>query len=277
MDINFEQQYRSIIIDDDVVSQQNNDNINLRPESFVPQIYLYIFRFIGKTPNQSIIIYILLNIILGKQNWDNKAILRAISSEIFKVWKPAVYNNIKMDYNLIDFTDEDDDAFLKSMMEGIPDFSPHLQTDNKENVLFEPPYNYTTLGEEMKNLSDKFDNIENSIAEKNEKMIKEKIQQSFKCVVCFESRPTSFFACCFCGRFLGCFICIKRLKSCPICRKTYQCTACETALPRSAFFLPGLEEYVTIPVTPNPSSINVPSGDESSSDDSLPPAPTSHA
>ena len=123
-------------------------------------------------------------------------------------------------------------------MNELPDFT-NLQSE-KENTLFEPPlcYTYTSLGEEMKSLSDKFDNIENKITAKHDKAIKEKIQQSFKCVVCFESRPTSFFACYCCGRFLDCFICIKRLKSCPICRKSYQCSACETSLPKECIFHP---------------------------------------
>jgi len=35
---------------------------------------------------------------LGKSNWENKAVTRAISAEKFKQWRPFVYEEVRSDY-----------------------------------------------------------------------------------------------------------------------------------------------------------------------------------
>lgn len=48
--------------------------------------------------------------ILGMEKWNNKAMIRALSSDAFKLFKPSAWNLIKSDYGFDDdlFGDEDD-------------------------------------------------------------------------------------------------------------------------------------------------------------------------
>jgi len=125
---------------------------------------------------------------------------------------------------------------------------------NNNDESFQPVFNL---------FFERFDKIETKLSEKNNEEIKNKIFQSFKCVVCFESRPNSFFACYFCGRFLGCFVCIKRLTNCPICRKSFKCSNCQHILPKNALFIPGMEDYSSAPTR----MANIISDDTESDDD----------
>ena len=93
------------------------------------------------------------------------------------------------------------------------------------------------------------------------------LKSIFRCVICFESRPDNFLACFHCGRYLGCYMCIVRLEKCPLCRKEFKCSKCSHQLPKNALFLPGIGEFLNLPVTVP----DVPSmGDGFDSDDTLP-------
>lgn len=78
--------------------------------------------------------------------------------------------------------------------------------------------------------------------------IKNHLQQvlanSFKCMICFESRPNSFYSCQFCGIYIGCFDCVTNISRCPICKKEFKCEVCESNLPKYALKIPGLVEYL---------------------------------
>ena len=55
---------------------------------------------------------------LGRINWDNKTVFRAILKDRFKEWRPTVFHEIKEDYFLFNiFGDEevDDDSCLPSL------------------------------------------------------------------------------------------------------------------------------------------------------------------
>ena len=67
--------------------------------------------------------------------------------------------------------------------------------------------------------------------------------------ICFESRPNSFYACPFCGRYLGCFSCLSKVDKCPMCRKKFSCLKCTGILPRNPLFIPDIEKLVDIPQT----------------------------
>jgi len=69
----------------------------------------------------------------------------------------------------------------------------------------------------------------------------------FRCIVCFEPKPNCFLACHFCGRYLGCYSCIIKIKRCPICRKDFKCEICSVFLPRKPLFIPLIEDQMGIP------------------------------
>ena len=63
---------------------------------------------------------------------------------------------------------------------------------------------------------------------------------SFRCLICLENKPSKFRVCYHCGRYLGCYECIIKIDKCPICRKSFSCTACGEALPKTPVIVPGL-------------------------------------
>ena len=71
----------------------------------------------------------------------------------------------------------------------------------------------------------------------------------FKCVICFQSRPNSLYACPFCGRYLGCFSCLSNVDKCPLCRKKFSCLKCKGILARNPLLIPDIENLVDIPQT----------------------------
>ena len=40
----------------------------------------------------------LLSLYIGKLNWDNKSVIRAINAEKFKKWRPFIYEEIRGNY-----------------------------------------------------------------------------------------------------------------------------------------------------------------------------------
>ena len=90
----------------------------------------------------------------------------------------------------------------------------------------------------------------------------------FKCIICFESRPNSFYAYPFCGRHLGCFSCLSKVDKCPMCRKNFSCLKCIGILPRNPLLIPDIEKLVDIP--PTKSNAFKPPFEPEDSDDTLP-------
>jgi len=94
------------------------------------------------------------------------------------------------------------------------------------------------------------------------------LASSFKCMICFESRPNSFYSCQFCGIYIGCFECVTNISRCPICKKEFKCQVCEGDLPKNAFKIPGLAEFLPrVPVTENAAQSG---NDDDNTDDDLP-------
>ena len=80
----------------------------------------------------------------------------------------------------------------------------------------------------------------------------EKINDYFKCVICFEKNFQSLSFCIHCvqcGRFIGRFECSIHVNRCPICRKNFKikCTGSDedVDLPRNAMMIPGLSAALT--------------------------------
>ena len=90
----------------------------------------------------------------------------------------------------------------------------------------------------------------------------------FKCVICFESRPNSFYACPFCGSYLGCFSCLSKVDKFPFYRKKFSCLKCTGILPRNPLFIPDIEKLVDIPPTRN--NTLKPTFESEDSNDTLP-------
>ena len=71
----------------------------------------------------------------------------------------------------------------------------------------------------------------------------------FRCVICFEPRPNSFYACLFCRHFHGSFWCLSKVDKCPLCRKRFSCLKCTGVLPRNPLFIQDIEKFFDIPPT----------------------------
>ena len=143
--------------------------------------------------------------ILGMDHWNNKSLVRVMAIESFKMFKPSAYNLIKADYG--DYSEDFDDEFLLSS-----DWCRnHLTKIDKPKMEVEAEKNYYT--------ETRFAEFELRIVNSVKACIESTLEKSstnttvafsglFKCVICFESRPNSFYACPFCGRYLGCFSCL---------------------------------------------------------------------
>ena len=179
-------------------------------------------------------------------HWNNKSLVRAMAIESFKMFKPSAYNLIKADYG--DCSGDFDDEFLL-----LSDWCPnHLTKIDKLKMEVEADKNYYT--------ENKFAEFELRIVNSVKACIESTLEKSstnttaafsglFKCVICFESRPNSFYACPFCGRYLGCFSCLSKVDKCPLCKKTFSCLKCTGILPRNPLFIPDIEKLVDIPQT----------------------------
>ena len=179
-------------------------------------------------------------------HWNKKSLVRAMATESFKMFKPSAYNLIKVDYG--DCSGDFDDEFLL-----LSDWCPnHLTKIDKLKMEVEADKNYYT--------ENKFAEFELRIVNSVKACIESTLEKSstnttaafsglFKCVICFESRPNSFYACPFCGRYLGCFSCLSKVDKCPLCKKTFSCLKCTGILPRNPLFIPDIEKLVDIPQT----------------------------
>ena len=95
-------------------------------------------------------------------------------------------------------------------------------------------------------VNNKVDSLKEEIQQSsNTKLIQ--IKSAFRCIVCYNSTPNCYMACFFCGRYLGCFNCICRLESCPVCRKKFQCTNCDKKLPFNPLFISSIEDMLDLP------------------------------
>ena len=205
-------------------------------------------------------------------HWNNKSLVRAMAIESFKMFKPSAYNLIKADYG--DCSGDFDDEFLL-----LSDWCPnHLTKIDKLKMEVEADKNYYT--------ENKFAEFELRIVNSVKACIESTLEKSstnttaafsglFKCVICFESRPNSFYACPFCGRYLGCFSCLSKVDKCPLCKKTFSCLKCTGILPRNPLFIPDIEKLVDIPQTRS-NALKPPSEDEDSAD-TLPAVGFNHA
>ena len=72
-------------------------------------------------------------------------------------------------------------------------------------------------------------------------------QSLFSCIVCYSTTPNCYSACVFCGRYLGCYYCICRLDSCPVCRKSFNCS-CSKKIPCNSMFILGIEDLLEVPI-----------------------------
>ncbi|XP_057317347.1 uncharacterized protein LOC130662481 [Hydractinia symbiolongicarpus] len=71
----------------------------------------------------------------GKDNWNNKATVRAIATSIYTTWRPSMWNLIKKDYSHVDsitnIDDDDDDDFLISAFPLISEVK-HVNEDTSQ-------------------------------------------------------------------------------------------------------------------------------------------------
>ena len=97
---------------------------------------------------------------------------------------------------------------------------------------------------DIKNLSNtKFEELKGELKNSNDDSKKVlEFQSLFRCIVCYSTTPNCYSACVFCGRYLGCYNCICRLDSCPVCRKSFKCS-CSRRLSCNPMFIPGIEIF----------------------------------
>ena len=235
--------------------------------------------------------------------WNNKASYRVMSADQFKTYKPSSWEMIKGDYgcsanpsefgNILSLFNTDDllntdstsCSNLLSPSNPVTNFK-HGITDTfvPTNGICRSPSKLSGLHNENDNSSLSNSNRKLSVSESEltrimfdtkeeikleirKRITNDNLKSIFRCVICFESRPDNFLACFHCGRYLGCYMCIVRLEKCPLCRKEFKCSKCSHQLPKNALFLPGIGEFLNLPVTVP----DVPSmGDGFDSDDTLP-------
>ena len=181
--------------------------------------------------------------ILGMDHWNNKSFVRTMAIESFKKLKPLAYKLIKSNYG--DYSGDFDDEFLLSS-----DWCPnHLTKIDKPKMEAEADKNYYT--------ETRFAEFELLVVNSVKACIEPTLEKGsantnvafsglFKCVICFESRPNSFYECPFCGRYLGCFSCLSKVDKCPLCRKKFICLKCTDIVPRNPLFIPDIEKNWSI-------------------------------
>ena len=111
---------------------------------------------------------------LGRINWDNKTVFRAILKDRFKEWRPRVFHEIKEDYlwfNIFGDEEVDDDSCL-------PSLNLHsLSTTETEDCVVSPaPVLNLPVDESIneilqlgKDISNKINDIK--VREKNERIL----------------------------------------------------------------------------------------------------------
>ena len=126
----------------------------------------------------------------------------------------TVFHKIKEDYLLLDiFGDEevDDDS-------GLPSLNLHSlsTTETRDCVVSPTPALNLPIDECINEILQLVRDTSNKI---NEIKVREKMKESLKCMVCFESKPNFVQFCKNCGRYLGCFSCVSNFQDCPQYRK----------------------------------------------------------
>ena len=205
-------------------------------------------------------------------HWNNKSLVRAMAIESFKMFKPSAYNLIKADYG--DCSGDFDDEFLL-----LSDWCPnHLTKIDKLKMEVEADKNYYT--------ENKFAEFELRIVNSVKACIESTLEKSstnsavafsglLRCVICFDSRPNSFYVCPFCGHYLGCLSCLSKVDKCPLCRKMFSCLKCIGILQLNPLFMPDIEKLVDIP--PTRSNALKPPSESEDSDNTLPAVGFNHA
>lgn len=222
------------------------------------------------------------SIYLGLVNWNNRIVYRAMDAKTYKRFKPVAYEFLRTNYdNGEEFNESDDEIefpSIDSLFKKID--QPPLSTKLSSSATASSSTNQITCV--SKSATDlalapaSAESILNTTAELKE-LLKKKITNLelvgiFRCFVCFESNPSRFMSCFFCGRFLGCFSCISFLDRCPLCRKAFKCTACETPFPKNPLFIPGLTKFIPDEsvgdenVAPLPALINVDTDEDEAAD-----------
>ena len=126
----------------------------------------------------------------------------------------TVFHKIKEDYLLLDiFGDEevDDDS-------GLPSLNLHsLSTTETRDCVVSPTPALNLPSDEC--INEILQLVRDTSNKINEIKVREKMKESLKCMVCFESKPNFVQFCKNCGRYLGCFSCVSNLQDCPQYRK----------------------------------------------------------
>ena len=191
---------------------------------------------------------VLLFFFAGISFWNTKTQIRAIASEVYKHYKPSAYNLIKEDYGLYDENMFDDK--LLNLFGNDDVFNSYHSAKNVEigEDLAEKNVEEGKLLNDIKNLlNTKFEELKGEL--KNSTGDSKKVlefQSLFRFIVWYSTTPNCYSACVFCGRYLGCYNCICRLDSCPVCRKSFKCS-CSKTLPCNPMFIPGIEDLLEIP------------------------------
>lgn len=154
---------------------------------------------------------------------------------MFANYKPTSYNAIKDDYDLIELVESPQRSELFPEL----DFSG-LGNEDKQS----PATMSTTIDIDLKALKSSITQLKESVESPQHKQAFADLAAVFKCFICLEVSPTNFYSCPFCGRFLGCFNCLKNVKKCPVCRKNFCCVTCTTEFPKNPLILPGISEFV---------------------------------
>ncbi|XP_066931253.1 uncharacterized protein [Clytia hemisphaerica] len=172
----------------------------------------------------------------GLAAWDNKVKYRAVNMESHKLYRKASYDLIKFEYN--EFSDSSDEETVTGKAENKKkvDAAVGSKVDDavgsKVEAAVGSKVDTSTL---LNSVNSKFEEfIKLNTAERS---LKDKIRRVFDYTICYVPRPNCFYCCPNCGRYLGCFHCMKRLSSCrgPFVNQV------------KAFFIPGIEEVVDIP------------------------------
>ena len=155
--------------------------------------------------------------------WNTKTQIRAIVLEVYKHYKLSAYNLVKKDYGLNDENLLDDK--LLNLFRNDDVFNSYHAAKNVEigDDLAEKIVEEGKLLDDIKNvLNTKFEEIKGELKTFTEdsKNVLE-FQSIFWCIVCYSTTQNCYSACVFCGLYLGCYNCICRLDSCPVCRKSF--------------------------------------------------------
>lgn len=191
-----------------------------------------------------------------------------MSAEMFKIYKPAAFNLIKMDYGIIDDDEAMDNLFGNCLFPGLDDVTDNI-SPLTNGIIVKDNIVDNGINESLKTfMSQEYAKIKSDMT-MSQRNIKKDLVDLFKCLVCFESRPNSYSSCHFCGRYLGCHNCIAKLSKCPICRKNFKCERCSFRLPRKALFIPSIEDVLPLPAIET-TVINQDSDSDNGSGDTLP-------